>query len=201
MFVDFSIDALQPPALRPPLRGATPPPLALSPYQAGWPARFRIEAEVLRVALNALAPRVEHVGSTAVPAMAARPVIDMLLGLPAPVTIDAYASRLANFGYSLLPAVGDDTRAPRVLVRQLHGVRSHFALIVQAGSDAWHRMLLFRDILRHDGQVARQYALAKLDLLQRHGDGLAYADGKARFMTSVVGVGPCRQPAVANASR
>lgn len=160
--------------------------LALSPYQAGWPARFRVEAEVLRVALAALTPTVEHVGSTAVPGLAARPVIDMLVGLPAPVLIDAFSARLSNFGYIVLPPSQDD--GVRVVVRQLRGVRTHHVQVVGTYGDDWHRILLFRDLLRHDEALARQYTLVKLDLMrQHHGDAMAYASGKASFIRAIVG--------------
>ncbi len=160
--------------------------LALSPYQASWPARFRVEAEVLRVALGALAPVVEHAGSTAVPGLAARPVIDMLLGVSAPVLIDAFAARLSNFGYTLLPPGSAD--APRVLVRQIRGVRTHHVQVVETFSDAWHRILILRDMLRQDDALGRQYTQLKLDLMRQHpGDAVAYANGKASFIRSIVG--------------
>jgi GrpB-like predicted nucleotidyltransferase (UPF0157 family) len=166
--------------------GAGAAQLALSPYQPGWPARFRVEAEVLRVALAALTPAVEHVGSTAVPGLAARPVIDMLIGLPAPVLIDAFSARLSNFGYMVLPPSQAD--GVRVVVRQVRGVRKHHVQVVSTYGDDWHRILLFRDLLRHDEALARQYTLVKLDLMrQHHGDAVAYAKGKASFIRAIVG--------------
>jgi GrpB-like predicted nucleotidyltransferase (UPF0157 family) len=187
-------EAVQPHAFTGPAGAAASAPtqtgggaqLVLAPYQAGWPARFRVEAEVLRVALSTLMPTVEHVGSTAVPGLAARPVIDMLLGLAAPVLIDAFAARLSNFGYTLLPP--GSASAPRVLVRQVRGLRTHHVQVVATYSDDWHRILLFRDLLRHDDALARQFTLAKLDLMrQHHGDALAYANGKASFIRAIVG--------------
>ncbi len=160
--------------------------LALSPYQGSWPARFRVEAEVLRVALAALAPVVEHVGSTAVPGLAARPVIDLLLGVSAPVLIDAFAARLSNFGYTLLPHAS--TGAPRVLVRQIRGIRTHHVQVVETFGDDWHRILILRDMLRQDEALCRQYTQLKLDLMRQYpGDAAAYANGKASFIRAIVG--------------
>ncbi len=160
--------------------------LALSPYQGSWPARFRVEAEVLRVALAALTPVVEHAGSTAVPRLAARPVIDMLLGVSAPVLIDAFAARLSNFGYTLLPPGAADT--PRILVRQIRGIRTHHVQVVETFSDDWHRILILRDMLRQDESLGRQYTLLKLDLMRQYpGDAVAYANGKASFIRAIVG--------------
>lgn len=189
--LDFSTAApLCPPALTRPGHDTEPAggsaQLALSPYQAGWPARFRVEAEVLRVALSALSPTVEHVGSTAVPSLAARPVIDILVGLPAPLLIDAFAARLSNFGYIVLPPSQDD--GVRVVVRRLRGVCTHHVQVVATYGHDWHRILLFRDLLRHDEALARQYTLVKLDLMRQHqGDAVAYASGKASFIRAIVG--------------
>lgn len=184
---EFLAPSLVAPALgRDTVPGAAGAQLALAPYQPGWPARYRVEAEVLRVALAALAPAVEHVGGTAVPGLAARPVIDMLLGLSAPMLIDAFTSRLANFGYTLLPP--GPAGAPRLLVRQVRAVRTHHVQVVETHSDDWHRVLLLRDLLRHDEALAHQYTQVKLDLMRDHpGDALAYANGKASFIRSIIG--------------
>jgi GrpB-like predicted nucleotidyltransferase (UPF0157 family) len=157
---------------RPPTGSALPEAaLTLSPYQASWPARFRVEAEVLRVALVVLTPVIEHCGSTAVPQLAARPVIDVLVGLPMPKLVDPLAGRLANFGYVLMGTTAQpyaEPYAPRMLTR--------------------HRILLFRDLLRADAALAHQYAAVKLDLLRaRPGDAVAYANGKSSFIDSILG--------------
>ncbi len=162
-------------------------PLTLSPYQPNWPTRYRIEAEMLTVALGTLTPKIEHCGSTAVPQLAARPVIDMLVGLPMPGMVDSLASRLTNYGYRLLsvPAAPD---TPRILVRQVRGLLTHHVQIVESYSDAWHRVLLFRDLLREDPALAQQYGELKVELQRdRPGHALAYADGKSHFIASIVG--------------
>ena len=162
-------------------------PLTLSPYQPSWPTRYRIEAEMLTVALGTLNPKIEHCGSTAVPQLAARPVIDMLVGLPMPGMVDSLASRLANYGYRLLgvPAAPD---TPRILVRQVRGLLTHHVQVVESFGDAWHRVLLFRDLLREVPALAQQYVKLKAELLRdRPGHALAYADGKSSFIASIVG--------------
>jgi GrpB-like predicted nucleotidyltransferase (UPF0157 family) len=177
---------------RPPTGSALPEAaLPLSPYQASWPARFRVEAEVLRVALVVLTPVIEHCGSTAVPQLAARPVIDLLVGLPMPRLVDSLASRLANFGYVLMETPAqpyDAPYAPRMLTRQVRGLVTHHVQVVESHGDAWHRILLFRDLLRADPTLAHQYTAVKLDLLRaRPGNAVAYANGKSRFIDSVLG--------------
>jgi GrpB-like predicted nucleotidyltransferase (UPF0157 family) len=165
----------------------------LAPYHPSWPARFRVEAEVLRVALAPLSPVIEHVGSTAVPGLAALPVIDMTVGIAAPEAVDAYADRLANFGYRLMTASEYRAADRRVLLRMVRGVRTHHVHVVTAFGDAWHRLLMFRDMLRLDRDLGHAYASLKRELMrQTHGRPLLYAAGKADFICSVLG-----RPAIA----
>jgi len=160
----------------------------LAPSHPAWPARFRVEAEVLRVALSALAPVIEHVGSTSVPGLAAVPVIDIAVGVADPSAIDAHADRLANFGYRLMrgPEYGAADR--RVLLRTVRGIRTHHVHVVTAFGDAWHRLLMFRDMLRLEPELASQYASMKQALAQQtRGRPHLYASGKADFIRSILG--------------
>ena len=163
-------------------------PLQLAAYHPSWPARFRVESEVLRVALAPLSPVLEHVGSTAVPGLAAMPVVDIALGVAQPAAVDAHADRLANFGYRL-QAVADGASADRrTLTRVVHGVRTHEVHVLTAFGDAWHRMLLFRDMLRLDRDLALAYESLKRELAQQtRGRPHLYAAGKADFIGSVIG--------------
>jgi GrpB-like predicted nucleotidyltransferase (UPF0157 family) len=167
---------------------AAPVEPELAPHHPSWPARFRVEAEVLRVALASLAPVIEHIGSTAVPALAARPVIDIALGVAMPSAVDGQAERLRNFGYRLLTAPEDMAADRRVLHRTVRGVFTHHVHVVTAFGDAWHRMMMFRDMLRLDRDLATAYESLKRELLrQTRGRPQLYATGKADFIRSVLG--------------
>jgi GrpB-like predicted nucleotidyltransferase (UPF0157 family) len=160
----------------------------IAPYHPAWPARFRVEAEVLRVALGSLAPVIEHVGSTAVPGMAAVPVIDLAVGVADPAAVDAHAERLSNFGYRLMNTPEYRATDRRVLVRTVRGVRTHHVHVVTAFGDAWHRLLMFRDMLRLDPDLAATYVSLKRELArQTQGRPLMYAVGKADFIRSMLG--------------
>ncbi len=80
--------------------------IVLAPYDAAWPARFDAEAALLRQAFGALALRVDHVGSTAVPGLAAKPVIDLQLSVRRLAPRDAFDAALARLGYRHVP-LGD----------------------------------------------------------------------------------------------
>ncbi len=167
---------------------ATADVLELAPPQAVWSVRYRVEAEVLRVALASLSPQIEHVGSTAVPGLAAVPVIDIAVGVADPVAVDALAGRLSNFGYELMLDSGHRAPNRRVLMRIVRGVRTHHVHVVRIDSDAWHRLLMFRDLLRRDADLARNYESLKRQLAQQaRGRALLYETGKADFVASVIG--------------
>lgn len=163
--------------------------LALAPYHPSWPARYRVEIEVLRVALAPLAPRFEHIGSTAVPGLAAKPIVDILLGLRRPADIEAYAGRLANFGYQLASGIDYEADDRRFLVRTVRAVRTHHVHVVELMAEPWHRLLLFRDMLRIDPSLAREYELLKRRLAAEAGTNrFAYAGGKTLFVQAALGV-------------
>jgi GrpB-like predicted nucleotidyltransferase (UPF0157 family) len=164
-------------------------PIELQPYHPSWPARFRVESEVLRVALNTLSPLIEHIGSTAVPGLAAKPVIDMMVGLSDPAAVDEQADRLANFGYRLINGIETVQPGRRLLVRTVRGVRTHQVHVVEAFGEHWHRLLLFRDMLRLDRALAESYETLKRRLAEPHaGSAVLYANAKSNFVASVLGV-------------
>jgi GrpB-like predicted nucleotidyltransferase (UPF0157 family) len=166
----------------------TMPAVQLVPHHPSWPARFRVEAEVLRVALSSLSPLIEHIGSTAVPGIAAKPVIDMMVGISQPADIDRQADRLANFGYRLVTGIEYLQPGRRLLVRTVRGVKTHQVHVVEAFGEHWHRLLLFRD-MRIDRRLAEAYAALKQRLAEEHpGSAVAYASGKSNFVASVLGV-------------
>src|SRR5882672_9847669 len=163
--------------------------IALSPYHPSWPARYRVEAEVLRVALAACTPHLEHVGSTAVPGLAAKPIVDILVGIERPADIDAHTGRLANFGYRAIGGSEYSERDQRFLVRTVRGVRTHHVHVVEHMNDSWHRLLLFRDVLRIDPQLAAEYEQLKRKLAAQFPTSrLGYTAGKSDFIKSVIGV-------------
>jgi len=162
--------------------------IEIAPYHPSWPARFRVEAEVLRVALSPLSPVVEHVGSTAVPALSAMPVIDIAVGVSDPALVDDHAARLENFGYRLMTTPEYQVADRRVLLRIVRGVRTHHVHVVTAFGDAWHLLLMFRDMLRLDRDLAITYDALKRELArQNQGRPLLYAAGKADFIRSMLG--------------
>jgi GrpB-like predicted nucleotidyltransferase (UPF0157 family) len=169
--------------------------VSVVPYDPRWPALFLQEKEhLLRWLPNDLVRRVEHFGSTAVPGLAAKPVVDVLVEV---TDLDAARTRIApvleaqGYDYFWRPTRGDDgppfyawfiKRDPGRGSRthHLHMVEAHFV-------EHWDR-LLFRDYLIEHPHVAREYQDLKLHLASIHpNDRVAYTRGKTEFITRVTG--------------
>ncbi|MCE5336998.1 MAG: GrpB family protein [Desulfobacteraceae bacterium] len=167
--------------------------IALKPYDPGWPDLFRAEKEHLEACLpKDLIGRIEHFGSTAVPGMTAKPVIDMLVEVrDLEETKTRIVPELISQGYDYFwrPTFGDDgppfyawfiRRGPGKGERthHIHMVEAHF-------SEHWDR-LLFRDYLIGHPEAAREYAEIKLRLAKAFPrDRAAYTRGKTEFVERV----------------
>jgi GrpB-like predicted nucleotidyltransferase (UPF0157 family) len=162
-------------------------------YDPRWPARFREEREHLLACLPAdLVRRIEHFGSTAVPGLPAKPVVDILVEVTSLAeTRRRIAPVLAAQGYDYLwrPTHGDDgppfyawfiKRDPRT------GERTHHIHMVERGcAEHWDRLLLRDHLIAHP-EVAAEYAALKRRLAaETPGDRVAYARGKRAFLDRV----------------
>ncbi|MBW8482107.1 GrpB family protein [Actinomadura parmotrematis] len=160
------------------VRVAEPDPL--------WAEVFAWAARRLRPALDGLAVAVEHVGSTSVPGLPAKPIVDIAVGLSGTATEAAVEAALAPLGYRYLGDAGDDggwlyvleTR-PAFRVLHLHGVRY--------GDQRWHDYLRFRGVLRRSAAARDAYEHLKRDLAARHAaDRPGYTAAKTGFVTRCV---------------
>jgi GrpB-like predicted nucleotidyltransferase (UPF0157 family) len=153
------------------------------PYDPAWPARFAEEEERIYAALGGLVFAVRHIGSTAVPGLPAKPIIDILAGLPALENVPAAVPRLESLGYEYLGEYGIPERhyfrrPPGPAATRLFHVH-----MVQVGSPFWADHLLFRNYLRRHPEEAARYAALKQDLAARHGkDRDAYTADKTDFV-------------------
>ena len=167
--------------------------VAIFPYDPGWPELFRKEKEHLLASLpRDLIQRIEHFGSTAVPGLSAKPVIDILVEV---TDLHEVRHRIVpileaqGYDYFWRPTHGDDgppfyawfiKRDPKT------GTRTHHIHMVEASfKEHWDR-LRFRDYLIEHRDVARQYELVKTKLAREHpNDRVAYTNGKTEFINRV----------------
>lgn len=153
-----------------------------------WPAAAQEEKASIAAVLGIEPFRVEHIGSTAVPGLGAKPTIDLMLGIAGAPKSDAgqrLLEPLKTIGYAHR---GIETVPGTLYVRKAEPRRFNLHM-TEYGKEFWVKHLLFRDYLRSHDDVARQYEDLKRDLLARLGpdpDQAAYNDGKSAFITSVV---------------
>jgi NAD-dependent deacetylase len=138
------------------LRG---PPLEVVDYDPGWPARFEAEAVRVRAALGDDVVAVEHMGSTAVPALAAKPVIDISVGLRRAELSEDRVAAMERLGYEYL---GENGLPGRLFFRRDEaGRRTDHVHAVEHEGGHWHRHRAFRDYLRAHPDEAERYAVEK----------------------------------------
>lgn len=161
--------------------------IVVVPYDAAWPQRFRVESQLIQMALADLQPVVEHIGSTSVPGLAAKPTIDMLVGVRSLADFSRHADLLIAYGYEYIPEYERALPDRRFFKRVVRGVRTHHVHVVEFGGLYWQRYMAFRDSLRRDAGLAARYATLKRGLAARHRfDRDAYTNGKTGFIESAL---------------
>lgn len=160
-------------------------PIEVVDYDLHWPALFADIAERVQAAFaNSPLTGVEHVGSTAVPSLPAKPVIDIDVVIPSRAELPDAIARLAAIGYT---HQGDLGITSRESFRQPDGTPRHNLYVCAEDSPELRRHLAFRDYLRTHPDDARRYAELKRELAARHvADIDAYVDGKAEFVHSIL---------------
>jgi putative glutamine amidotransferase len=160
-------------------------PYGLSDYDERWPDRFEREAEQILAALPAdTVARIDHVGSTSVPGLAAKPIIDIQLSLVSMVPRSAYVDPLVALGYDWTPDPWDDQH--EYFNRSEGDDQMVHIHACEAGSDWERRHLAFRDALRSDPDAAAEYEALKRRLAADHPqDIMAYVDGKTHFVRRI----------------
>jgi GrpB-like predicted nucleotidyltransferase (UPF0157 family) len=158
-------------------------PIVLVDYDAEWPSRFEREAERIRSALGDRALLLEHAGSTSVPGLAAKPIIDIVLAVPDSTDEDAYVPALEAAGY-VLRIREPDWFEHRVVKPPDVSANVH---IFSEGCVEIDRMLAFRDRLRSDEEDRELYERTKRDLAQRTWTYTQdYADAKTAVVEEIL---------------
>lgn len=162
------------------------PSLKLAPHDGSWSARFEAEAEHVRAALGAMPLRIEHVGNTAVPGLAGKPVLDVAVAVSSDAAASACIAPLQALGYEYRGPHGDDPRR-RYYVRDKRGARAVQLHLYVLPAPAWDAKLAFRDALRADPSLATAYAMEKYRVADAVGwDKSAYALTKGAFVERVL---------------
>jgi GrpB-like predicted nucleotidyltransferase (UPF0157 family) len=157
-------------------------------YDPNWVFLFEQEAARIRAVLDGgLITRIEHFGSTAVPGLAAKPIIDLLVGVRSLTEAKQVSvSQLEHLGYAYWFDNPDPQRMFFVKGLPPNSPRTHHIHMVEPDSVLWER-LLFRDYLRKHSDEAADHAQMKYNLAQRFSsDREAYTTSKADYIESVM---------------
>jgi GrpB-like predicted nucleotidyltransferase (UPF0157 family) len=160
------------------------PAVRIVDHDPEWPALADAELRRVGVAVGETAVSLEHVGSTAVPGLAAKPIIDLLVGVDAIEPRERYVASLERLGYLFAPAPDSPGRHFFALPPQRP--RTHHLHVVEAGSEHEFRHIAVRDFLRaHDDEAERYAGLKRGLVARRPRDRLAYIEGKERYVTAL----------------
>ena len=162
-------------------------PVEIVPYDPRWPSLFERERQVIESAINPYVREIQHVGSTAVPGLAAKPVLDIMVGVRTLEDAPACVEGLTGIGYEYVPEF-EEQLPWRRFFRKLHeGRRTHqIHLVERSDREWWDRHIAFRDYLRLHSEAAREYGRLKQDLAERFRDDRdIYTDAKTDFITAL----------------
>ncbi len=159
-------------------------PVEIVRYDPAWPGRFRDEADLVRPVLATwLAGAIEHIGSTAIPGLAAKPVIDIMAGVRTLDESRPAIEAVAGLGYCYAPY---QVELEHWFCKPSPAFRTHHLHLIPVGTPQWLRPIAFRDYLRAHPDVAGEYAILKRQLVQEHHlDREAYTQAKRPFIDRV----------------
>lgn len=162
--------------------------IEIAPYDPAWAEAFAVERRRIAEALGEIALRIDHHGSTAVPGLAAKPVIDIQVSVRNLQPMSAYGAALERLGYVHVPHA-DDAVCP-FFHAPSEWPHTHHIHVVEAGASEERRTLAFRDYLRQHADVAREYDALKRRLSAVHSAAgeesrQAYTDAKTEFIAKV----------------
>lgn len=151
----------------------------LVPYDETWPGLFEAEGDRIRNVCGPELIEIVHVGSTAVPGLAAKPIIDMMLGVRKLSDAEALREPLRALGYTCM---GDYGVPGRIFYRR-ETLSTHHLQVAEQDSAFWQDEILFRDILRGDSLLASRYEALKRQLAKEFPhDRPAYTAAKTEFI-------------------
>jgi GrpB-like predicted nucleotidyltransferase (UPF0157 family) len=163
-------------------------PIIVVPYDPRWPELFEEERIRIEQAIGPWTMEIEHVGSTAVPGLAAKPVLDIMVGVRSLEDSPVLVEWLSGIGYRYLPELERVFPSRRYFQKLREGRRTHqIHLVERSNSEWWERHVPFRDYLREHPEAAEQYAHLKHELSGRfREDREAYTRAKTEFIRGCV---------------
>ena len=163
-------------------------PVIVVPYDEAWPLLYQEERARIERAIGPWVEEIEHVGSTAVPGLAAKPIIDIMVGVKGLEDSPILVERLVGIGYEYVPEFERVMPFRRYFRKVREGrLTHHIHLVERSNVEWWERHVLFRDYLRAHPETAQEYGRLKRNLAERfRRDREAYTDAKTDFVAGVI---------------
>lgn len=159
--------------------------ILLQTYSEDWPKQFLFEQKKLEI-LFEKSTLIEHIGSTSVVGLLAKPIIDIMIGVTDFTQANFYIKPIENAGYSYISKHEIVMPYRRFFVKEKDGIRTHHIHLVEIKSEFWKRHLFFRDYLRNHPEAKTDYANLKLKLAEQEWEsGDAYAGAKTEFIKAI----------------
>ena len=169
-------------------------PIVVRPYDPAWPRAFEKESRRIETVLRpGLVYPLEHMGSTSIPGLPAKAIVDMLAVVSDIDDVLGVVDALDALGWVQAPEPGDEEQRARSFCTPTIANRTHHLHVVEERSEHWRGWLAFRDYLRTHPGLAGAYAALKNKLAAVHGADPnrrdSYRDGKAQFIREVTELG------------
>jgi GrpB-like predicted nucleotidyltransferase (UPF0157 family) len=161
--------------------------IIISDYDPFWTELFREEKHRLHSLLDHFSPVIEHIGSTAVLNLGAKPVIDIMIGIDHEDDLDLLIVPIESLGYSYRKEHESEMPYRRFFRKDTDEIRSHHIHAVSRSHPFWARHIAFRDHLRNNLPDAIEYEALKRSLAQQYRfDADGYTEAKSAFIQSII---------------
>lgn len=165
--------------------------MEIVPYNKNWPKIFQAEKELVSSTLGDNVIDIQHIGSTSIPQMSAKPIIDIAVLLPTLENATKYIPLLKKIGYQFFK---ERSSVERFFFVKGEPAKYHLSLAQPEKFSYWKRQILFRDYLKSHSDLAKEYEKLKKQLIQQHSDGRQkYSEAKSEFINKIISLSEQKQ--------
>ncbi|PAQ15493.1 hypothetical protein CD798_06820 [Bacillaceae bacterium SAOS 7] len=160
-------------------------PVVIEEYTPDWALQFKGEQKLLKSIIGDKAIAIEHIGSTSVEGLGAKPILDIMIGVRDLKEVDEFIELLEEIGYEYVFHKEFPNR--RFFRKGVWRAGTHHLHVYKYESEEWNNNILFRNYLRTEPEILHQYYKLKKELAEKyHSDKVAYTKAKAPFITNII---------------
>ena len=160
--------------------------IIIETYNPKWTLEFEKESKLLLNSIKEQGCKIEHIGSTSIKGLGAKPVIDIMIGLIDFNTADNHISAITRQGYTYVSEFENEMPYRRFFTKEINRKRTHHIHMVELETEFWNRHLKFRNHLRLNNEDRDKYMDLKMNLAKREwADGNEYAAAKSEFIRNI----------------